>query len=548
MAARLAVVFGLVGCFCWLSAAGGTPRDEEERDRALEAQMRGSINRGVAFLRRTQSPDGWWYHRGPGLEQEVLEQNVGATALCALALLFCGVDANDDAIQSAVEVVLSRAPGLTYTYALSLSIVLLDRVNRGQHDALLKRLGERLVAGQGQNTWGWGYYVHNQAGGEDNSNTQLAMLGTFIARKYGVDTSRAFKGLEHRFRTTQHPGSGWGYKPGTGGPLNAVSPAMTCAGLLALAFNYHVERNAVFQGANTEEDFSDPQRIESLRKLRDPRDDPQVRDALLFIRQIMVNNVTTDHFAYFLWTLERTCLVYEWKKIHGINWHYWGARLLIPLQQQNGSWTGDINSGPNAETAFALLYLSKADLIGSLFDFAILRGGSLKEAGRKTTKPADKPRVAQPKAQPGREAVPGEAVALQEELRTAVGDRVDEILDLLEKTKGSDYTNALVNALGFVRGEIKPRVRDALSRRFARMSAKTLRSYLQHEQAEFRRAAAQATALKKEKELIPDLIHTLRDADTEVSEEAAKTLKLLTGRNFGRDAKAWDRWWQEQNK
>jgi hypothetical protein len=550
MAARLALVIGMAACFFGLMATPATSntvvREDEDYDRELEARMHNAIGRGVAYLRTTQNDDGWWKYTDGGST----DQNVGATALCALALIFAKVDVSDDAVQSAVRLVRTHAPNLTYTYSIALSLALLDRVNSGRDTPLIKQLAAKVLSGQSQQNAGWTYFCPHQGGLGDNSNTQLAMLALFIARKHDVDVAAALKACERRFRTSQMGGA-WGYHNDPGSPLNAGSPAMTCAGLMALAFNFVVQRNAVLQGAGTDIENLEPSKIESLRKLIDPRDDPQVKAALLFLRDFMLSNQHHgEHFTYFLWTMERTCLIYDWKKIMGINWHYWGAKLLLPKQQANGCWAQDTTSGRNCETAFAILFLSKADLLGNLFDFAILTGGSLKGTGKK--EPATQPRVPQPKAKPGREGNPREAAALQEELRTAIGDRVDEILDLLEKTRGGDYTTALVNALGFARAEVKTLVREALTRRLTRMNAKTLRDYLTHDEPGCRRAAAHAIVQKNDKEtskeLTPDLIFMLRDKVPDVKEEAYQTLKTITGKDFGRDAKAWDKWWQSQMK
>ncbi len=546
MAARLALVIGLVGCFFWLAATPVTSktmvREDEDYDRDLEVRMQAAIGRGVAYLRSTQNDDGWWKYEQNGST----DQNVGATALCALALIFAKVDVNDDAVQSAVRIVRMHAPNLTYTYSIALCLALLDRVDSGRDVPLIKQLAAKVLSGQSQQNFGWTYFCPHQGGLGDNSNTQLAMLALFLARKHEVDVGAALKACERRFRGSQMGGA-WGYHNDPGSPLNAGSPAMTCAGLMALAFSFVVQRNAVLQGAGTDIDSMEPSKIESLRKLIDPRDDPQVKAALLFLRDFMISNQHQgEHFTYFLWTMERTCLIYDWKKIMGINWHYWGARLLMPKQQANGCWAQDTTSGKNCETAFAILFLSKADLLGNLFDFAILTGGSMKGIGKR--EPAAQPRTPQPKANPGREGKPGEAAALQEELRTAVGDRVEEILDLLEKTRGGDYTTSLVAALGFARKEVKPLVMEALTRRLTRMNAKTLRDYLTHDSPDCRRAATLALVGKKDKdtwkELTPELIYLLRDKVPEVKDEAYQALKKITGKDLGRDPKNWDKWWQ----
>ena len=71
--------------------------------------------------------------------------------------------------------------------------------------------------------------------------------------------------------------------------------------------------------------------------------------------------------------------------------------------------------------------------------------------------------------------------------------------------KGVTYTEALAGAIPQLNGEDKGRkARDALSERLTRMKAEVLARYLQDPDAEIRRAAALAAAMKEAKTLIPD--------------------------------------------
>src|SRR5687768_13747646 len=58
-------------------------------------QVRQAIERGIAYLSRTQKPNGGWdeYQLQPG----------GVTALCTLALLNAGVEPTDERIQRALK-------------------------------------------------------------------------------------------------------------------------------------------------------------------------------------------------------------------------------------------------------------------------------------------------------------------------------------------------------------------------------------------------------------------------------------------------------------
>ena len=135
------------------------------------------------------------------------------------------------------------------------------------------------------------------------------------------------------------------------------------------------------------------------------------------------------HMVYFLWTLERVCMIYGYTQFNGVDWYNWGSRILIQRQTANGAWASDYISGANCETAWALLFLRKSNLVGELdIGEATFEGGGFKKAGRPQ---GVRPPPKQDKADVGRQGKPGEALALKEELRSAVGECVEEILDLL---------------------------------------------------------------------------------------------------------------------
>ncbi len=88
------------------------------------------------------------------------------------------------------------------------------------------------------------------------------------------------------------------------------------------------------------------------------------------------------------------------------------------------------------------------------------------------------------------------------------------------------------------------------------MKATTLRDKLQDDNVDVRRAAALACGIKKEAEHIPELLQLLDDPERPVIQAARKSLKELTGEDFGPDeeagrdgrtraAAAWRKWWKE---
>ena len=81
---------------------------------------------------------------------------------------------------------------------------------------------------------------------------------------------------------------------------------------------------------------------------------------------------------YFLWTLERTCLILGLKSLGDHDWHRWGTEILLDHQflpetpptgeahPLHGSWANA--NGPGPDTCFALLFLMQANLFQEVTD------------------------------------------------------------------------------------------------------------------------------------------------------------------------------------
>ncbi len=166
-------------------------------------------------------------------------------------------------------------------------------------------------------------------------------------------------------------------------------------------------------------------------------------------------------------------------------------------------------------------------------------------------KPAAKPAPAKPEEPPA-----GEAAQLGEQLPKAPPAQQEEIIQTLRDARGSEYTKVLVEVVPKLAGSARDSARAGLAERLTRMSVKTLKSYLQDDAVELRRAAAAACAKKGARELVPDLIALLsQEEDLPVAVTAHEALKKLTGHDFelAREpgpaerkaaAERWQKWWQ----
>ncbi len=137
-----------------------------------------------------------------------------------------------------------------------------------------------------------------------------------------------------------------------------------------------------------------------------------------------------------------------------------------------------------------------------------------------------------PKKKPPPNTNQAEADSLGEELVTAASERQEALLEQLRKGKGSEYSGALVAAIGELKGEAKEKVRQTLANRLKRFTPATLLAYLGNESPELRCAAALALGMKDDKDHISELIDLLDDPESSVVRAAHVALERLTGRDF----------------
>jgi hypothetical protein len=422
------------------------------------------------------------------------------------------------------------------------------------------------------------------AGHGDNSNTQFATLALWIGRRHGLPVERALSRIEARFRKSQAQNGGWGYHVQNFGPdpvgmpmtppdtvdLNAATAAMTCAGLLGLAVGH---------GAAAEKGVK-----------KDLMKDNAVKAGLLALStaigkpgdaEKLKGGAVGGRSFYYLWSLERVAVIYGLDTIGKKDWYTWGAEMLLATQALNGSWNGTYGAG-GVDTCFALLFLRRANLAQDLSAFlkgrirdpaevALKSGGvgadKLLEYGKglkpgivdksppeeKSKGPKEIAGAKKPLALTAEEA---EIAQMSVEFAKASPAKQEDLLTTWRDTKGSKYTEALASAIALLKGPPKTKAREALAKRLTRMTAKTLRAQLEDEDLEIRRAAAIATGMKKAKELIPELIKLLDDAEMPVTQAALTSLRELTGQDFGPDPEAtraerlaavnaWKAWWKK---
>ncbi len=418
---------------------------------------------------------------------------------------------------------------------------------------------------------------------DDNSNTQFGVLGIWVSRKHGVPVEAALDLIEKRFRATQDARTGgWIYMAGM-----QPTPSMTCCGLLGLATAN--ARRATRPEAPSkdlkptkEPKPNDPFFTETPAKAVEAKKpairDPAAQRALDGLGAALSAYVRNggllgggsnhgDRDLYFLWSVERVGVIYGLDKIGDVDWYEVGSDILVKVQAPDGAWNDQRNYGTEVNTSFALLFLCKADLardLSSKFrngkDNELRAGTSGATPAGSSGNPSTAPMPKTP-GNPGTKPLPSpvedEAAKLANQLVSVPATDWTKALEKMRDAKGGDFTKSLVLAIHRLDGERKKDAREALAERLTRMAPDTLKVMTTAEDAELRRGAVLACAMKDDKVHVPDLIDRLTDDDEIVIRAAKAGLKSLTSQDFGpkpgatKDeckvaATAWRAWWSKQ--
>jgi hypothetical protein len=187
----------------------------------------------------------------------------------------------------------------------------------------------------------------------DNSNTQFAILGLWVAQRYGVAARAALLATERYFRETQSTDGSWTYNPN----VRWWRDSMTCAGLMSLAM-LHGAIGGQGQDIRPTQPIvvNDAVVLEGLRYLGRALDKIGVDGERIV-------GVEAREPLYFLWSLERMAVIYNLKKIGEREWYPWAAQILIETQLQDGRW---YEMGDVIGTCFALLILKRSNFAKDL--------------------------------------------------------------------------------------------------------------------------------------------------------------------------------------
>jgi hypothetical protein len=297
------------------------------------AQVTAAIQRAVALIEKRQNADGSW--------PDSSQWRGGQTALSLLALLNAGVDRNSPPIQNGLAYLRTIPNEATYTAALR--CMALAAADPDGYRAEITVAAQYLMRQQLDNgTWNYSPTV----AGQDNSNTQFALLGLHEAAKAGVPIDPAvwLRSQKH-FRDTQLTDGGWTYHNSGPAKGNAYG-SMTCAGIASL----FITGEQIFVGR--EKGYVDGAAYQCGRYA----ENLEVLGGLKWLTAHFDVKSNPQHgtwLHYYLYALERVGMTGGLRYIGTHDWYREGARFLVDTQQGDGHWE-DLPG-----TCFSLLFLAK---------------------------------------------------------------------------------------------------------------------------------------------------------------------------------------------
>ncbi len=308
------------------------------------ATVQRSIDRGIAYLRKSQNERGGW--------EEFGGQSCGLSALCTLAFMNSGVSKEDDAIVRAMRYLRAFEPNETYSVALQTLVYC--QLGAAGDLPRIRRNVEWLVAnqkrsGSADRIGSWDYGAGRGSG--DPSNAQFALLALGAAQDRGIDVDPdVFQRSLDYWVNRQRDDGGWAYG---GGRRNSGS--MTCAGIAST-----IIARGRLGGENSQASADQIRCCGNQLAGKDPVEAALGWLGRNFTLQVNPGGDSMTRFYYF-YALERVGRLSGRRFIGDHDWYREGAEVLLDLQDEFvGFWSG---AGPmenrDVATSFALLFLSK---------------------------------------------------------------------------------------------------------------------------------------------------------------------------------------------
>lgn len=342
--ARARLVLALLGAL-WLCTGHARGQD-------LSMDVNVAIDRGVTRLRALQGTDGafalFGYSGG-----DVARYPMGFVALPLYTLLESGVAPDDPAVQAA----LARLAGMPFSkvYSVSVYVLALDALGTSIDAASEERLlaaaawlDDHFSADEGL----WAY----PEGDAELSNTQYAVMALWKAELHGHETTATiWPRLVEGTLAQQNPDGGFRYRPNN---HQLSSGSMTAAGLAVLyACLEHLRGHRAWTADVSAAEAGIERGWEWLERHFTVTGNPYGGSSYLRDR-----GTTSAYFRfghdYYLYSLQRACVLGDRRRIRELDWYRAGARELLSRELPGGGWA------TLESTCFAMLFLRRATLSG----------------------------------------------------------------------------------------------------------------------------------------------------------------------------------------
>lgn len=300
--------------------------------------MNRAIDRGAAFLKTAQKPDGAWSDgRNDRFES-------GVAALGFLTLIKSGVGESDPAMQRCLRR-FDGFRGYERTYSTGVLLMAFEALKRGDRDKANAEAGAKWLREHRDEASKLWAYPDVEV---DLSNTQYALLGLHAASRMGVALPKEFlmETVSAVLKLQQREG-GFTYRAN----VDVATGSMTAAALADLRIAaLHLKGFAPYEARRREVEAAEREGFAWLEKrLRADANPAGVRGSM------------RPWHHYFLYALERACSLAGVAKLGAHAWYREGADQLLSAQETDGSWKrGDV-----VDTCFALLFLKRATLTWS---------------------------------------------------------------------------------------------------------------------------------------------------------------------------------------
>ncbi|QDU50849.1 HEAT repeat domain-containing protein [Gimesia panareensis] len=338
-----------------------------------QAEIDAAIKRGVAFLKKKEN-----YGRS------------GMNAFVAYTLLKTGESPDSPYLQNCLKNIMADhsqkndkgetiyQPGGDYNYTAGVQLMVFEAISPEKyHDEIRTTVNFLISTQQPGGSW---YYPQNEANNGDTSITQYAILGLWAAERAGVLVpTRVWDNAARWHLSTQLQNGAFGYHPGAqseSGPKHTMAVAGT-GSMYVIARQLYPDgqpRTAPVSGDGkpTKKKFGFLEKVNLTEKEKTEEEKNLITKPTIALSAIqgsktrganwVVNNYNyrnpTGWPNYYLYGIERLAALADAKKLGPHDWYADGARHLLMMQLEDGSWKGSGNI--DAATCLAIIFLAKA--------------------------------------------------------------------------------------------------------------------------------------------------------------------------------------------